>query len=193
MISHKIGQKRARLYILLTNTGSVPTKIIGLYTRAPFNHVSIGFDIKLDRLYSFGRKRMRNPLLGGFVRENTTEGIYAYFRNTYCSIYELDVDLETYKRLKLVIKSFEKDKDKYRYNFIGLLGVIVNRPLKRKHSYFCSEFVATVLVESGVHFFEKHPSLVTPDDFRKIEGIQHIYTGPLNEYNRDVTLELSNI
>ena len=49
------------IYILLTNTGTLFTRVIQTYTRAPYNHASISFDRELTELYSFGRKHPSNP------------------------------------------------------------------------------------------------------------------------------------
>lgn len=52
-------------YILLTDTGTLFTKFIRLYTHQPYNHASIAFTSDLSEIYSFGRKHMRNPFVGG--------------------------------------------------------------------------------------------------------------------------------
>ena len=46
-----------KVYILLTDTGTLFTKSIKTYTKAPYNHASISFDVGLEELYSFGRKK----------------------------------------------------------------------------------------------------------------------------------------
>lgn len=53
------------VYIMLTNTGTLFTKLIQGYTKAPYNHASISFNRELSELYSFGRKHPANPLNGG--------------------------------------------------------------------------------------------------------------------------------
>lgn len=58
-----------QVYILLTNTGSLLTKLIKIYTKKPYNHASIAFDRNLSEVYSFGRKAARNPFIGGFVKD----------------------------------------------------------------------------------------------------------------------------
>jgi len=178
--------RKKTIYIVLTNTGSLPTRIIKAYTRAPYNHVSISFSKDLKELYSFGRKRMRNPLIGGFVKETIDNGIYAYFKDTTCSVYALEVDPKVYYKTKEVIRRFKRNKDKYGYSFIGLLGVIAKRPIEREYTFFCSEFVASVLEEGGLKLFNKPPSLVTPNDFILSINMSPIYVGKLAEYTYNV-------
>lgn len=183
---------KRKIYILLTNTGSIPTKIIQVYTKSPYNHVAISFARDLRRFYSFGRKKYYNPLFGGFVIEGIDSKIYEYFSETTCSIFSLEVDWHTYYRMRRVIKEFEKEKDKYVYSFIGLLGVIAKIPIEREYCYFCSQFVATVLEKSGLNLFNKPPGLVTPNDFLDLKELNHIYTGKLSEYSKEANLSNNN-
>ena len=62
-------ERDVSVFILLTNTGTLFTKVIQSYTKAPYNHASISFDRELSELYSFGRKHPSNPFDGGFVVE----------------------------------------------------------------------------------------------------------------------------
>lgn len=188
MESFKSKSKKRTIYIVLTNTGSVPTRIIQVYTKAPYNHVSISFCKDLRQIYSFGRKKYNNPLWGGFVIESIDGEIYEYFSETTCSIFSLEVDRGVYYRMKKVIKQFEKERDKYVYSFIGLLGVVIKVPIEREYGYFCSQFVATVLEKSGLNLFDKQPGLVTPNDFMNLKELNHIYTGKLSDYPKEISL-----
>ena len=70
-----------KVYILLTDTGTLFTKLIKLYTKKPYNHASISFDLELLEVYSFGRKTARNPFIGGFVKEDVNKGYPANYMN----------------------------------------------------------------------------------------------------------------
>ncbi|MFD2679180.1 hypothetical protein [Bacillus seohaeanensis] len=41
------GMKEKKIYLLFTDTGTLFTKLIKLYTKKPFNHVSLSFDHQL--------------------------------------------------------------------------------------------------------------------------------------------------
>lgn len=171
------------IYILLTYTGSLLSKVIKKYIKCDYTHVSLSLDIDLTELCSFGRLRPTNPFFAGFVKEDIKNGTYAYFTNTKCCLYSIDVDIEQHNRLKEWIHRFRLEKDKYSYNLIGFLGVIINRPIYRRYSYFCSQFVAYILEQSGIKLFDKHPALVTPYDFQTNPRLNKIYEGRLMEYN----------
>ena len=54
-----------KIYILLTDTGTLFTNLIKLYTKKTYNHASISFDSELSEVYSFGRKTAKTHLLAG--------------------------------------------------------------------------------------------------------------------------------
>lgn len=185
--------KKKNIYLLFTDTGSVLNNLIKRYTKAPYNHTSIAFDIELEELYSFGRINPSNPLIAGFVKEDIHSGTFARFEETNFSLYSFEVDERTYNRMIEVIREFERQKEKYRYNFIGLFGVIANRPIERQYAYFCSQFVATVFQRSGIEIFDKPPSLVRPDDFIKSGKLKYLYHGKLKDYNPEHVREIHRI
>ncbi|MGO5066415.1 MULTISPECIES: hypothetical protein [unclassified Clostridium] len=174
--------KHKQVYIVLSLTGSNFGHLIKFYTKEPYSHVSLAFDKDLKEMYSFGRKYPNNPFMAGFVKESLDKGAFLKFKNAECTIYSLDISKENYYKLKEIIEIFKSESNKYRYNLLGILGVIIGYPLETKYKYFCSQFVSHVLIESGVKLFDKPPGLTTPQDFRIYENKKIVYSGKLNEY-----------
>lgn len=175
-------KNKNQIYILLTDTGTVLNRLIKMYTKDPYNHVLIAFDKELNELYSFGRKKHYNPIIGGFVKENIDNVI---FSNAKCAVYCLeDIDDITYLRIREYIKLFELNRDTYRYNFLGLFGIMLNIHIQRCDAFFCSQFVASVFEYSGRPIFDKPCVFVTPGDFVTNANrlFARIYSGNLNEY-----------
>ncbi|MCQ4087887.1 hypothetical protein [Saccharibacillus sp. JS10] len=170
------------IYILLTNTGTLFTKMIQVYTRAPYNHASISFDRELTELYSFGRKNPYNPVDGGFVREDIRTGTFSRYPNTACVIYKIEVSEREEAKMRRVLNVFIRSREKYLYNLLGIVGVALKEPVEFSNSYFCSQFVAEILHRSGIKIWNKLPALVTPDDFRQSERMELIYEGLLKSY-----------
>ncbi|MBY0147392.1 hypothetical protein [Neobacillus niacini] len=171
-----------QVYILLTNTGSLLTKMIKLYTKKPYNHASIAFDHNLSEVYSFGRKTARNPFIGGFVKEDVRNGL---FKQADCALYSITVSDDQIQKMKHYLQDIEARKKQYRYNFLGLFGVMLNKPLKRKNAFFCSQFVAFVLKESAIMDFEKPLALIAPHDLQCVPAVQLVYEGKLKAYLND--------
>ncbi|MEM5591749.1 hypothetical protein AAHH67_08270 [Niallia circulans] len=65
-----------KVYIILTDTGTLFTRCIKFFTRKPHNHASISFDPQLNEVYSFGRRKPSNPFIGGFVKENVQHSFF---------------------------------------------------------------------------------------------------------------------
>ncbi|CQR58933.1 hypothetical protein JI735_07610 [Paenibacillus sonchi] len=170
------------VFILLTNTGTLFTKLIQGYTKAPYNHASIAFDRELKELYSFGRKNPSNPLNGGFVHEDLRTGTFSKYPDTTCVIYELHVSEREVEKMRRVLHVFIRSRQKYLYNMLGVIGIALKEPVEFSNSYFCSQFVAEILDRSGIKLWNKLPALVTPDDFRQSDRLELIYQGKLREY-----------
>ena len=179
---YKDAMMSQKIYILLSDTGTLFTKSIKKYTKAPYNHASLAFDEELNDMYSFGRKKPGNPLNGGFVKEDVLTGTYRRYPKTTCVIYELNVTERDVHKMKRLLKIFIRNKQRFLYNILGVLGVSINEPIEFSNSYFCSQFVAEVLHRSGIQLWDKLPALVTPDDFRKCERLLLIYEGKLFDY-----------
>ena len=180
--------KEKKVYILLSDTGTMLTRLIKSYTKKPYNHASIAFDAELIEVYSFGRKTAKNPFIGGFVREDIHSEL---FRQSDCAIYSLNISNAEFQKMYQYIQEIASKKEEYRYNFIGLFGVLFKIPIKRKNAFFCSQFVASVLKESKIiNYEEEDISLVKPSDFTHLANIQLMYEGGLKDYqNRGIINE----
>lgn len=171
------------VYILLTYTGTLFSKIIKRYIREPYTHVSIAFDKDLNELYSFGRKIPTNPLIAGFVKENINAGVYDIYKDTTYALYSLKITETQYRKLRNLITKFKASQDKSGYNLIGLIGIVCGIPINRENHFFCSQFIAALLKESDVKIFKKEPGLIGPSDFRNSKHLKFIDSGVLKEYN----------
>ena len=176
------------IFLVYSANNSLLSKAIQCYTKETYNHVSIALDKDLDNTYSFGRKKMSNPLIGGFVKENFWD---PFFSSSQCSIYSLEVTLEQYERITSILNYFNRNKDLYKYNFIGLLALSLDYRLEREHAFFCSEFVATLLSESGAASFEKENHFITPQDLLNLGGLNKIYEGQMIHYLTETTASQS--
>lgn len=168
-----------KIYVVLTDTGTWFTKLIKCFTKKPLNHTSLSFDKHLYDVYSFGRKNPKNPFFGGFVKENM-RGIL--FKKAACAVYSLDITESQFQRIKEFLLDVEYEKEKYRYNLLGLIYVLFHKECDRKYAYFCSEFVATALSRGGIMINNKSVHLTRPSDFAECSDLELVYEGPLSAY-----------
>ncbi|MHA0857179.1 hypothetical protein [Paenibacillus sp. CMAA1364] len=167
------------VYVLLTDTGTLLTKTIKWFTKDPLNHASIAFDRELTQVYSFGRKNPSNPFFAGFVKEDMNGD---FFRDATCAVYSCKVTAQEYDNIRNQILHMELNHDQYKYNLIGMFGLLLNIQIKRDKTYFCSQFVATVFETSGVRLVNKCSSFATPGDFVHTSQLELIYAGDLRPY-----------
>jgi hypothetical protein len=170
------------VYIVLSQTRTYPARVIKLYTHEPYAHASIAFDEDLEEMYSFARRGLYNPFNAGFIREHIDKGVFGRFTTTECSIYRLRITNQQYISLRREIDRFNQNKNSYSYNYLGLIGAALNIPIRSKQRYFCSQFVAYVLEQSGIYLFEKTYALVKPRDIRVNPNLETIYQGRLSQY-----------
>lgn len=178
----KNNEKTKCVYIVISKTDTLPSHVIKMWTKEPYAHTSLAMDIELNEMYSFARKKLRNPFDCGFISEDITKGVFGRDTGTTCRVARLWITADQYKRLVKILDKFKEDRAFYKYNYLGIFGVMFNRAVERKYNYFCSQFVYYVLDKAGVEMFNKKPGLARPEDFRVWKEMELIYEGKLNEY-----------
>ena len=169
-----------QIYIVLTNTGTVLSKIIRAYTKDEFAHVSISLDKELQEMYSFGRLNPYNAFVGGFIHEYIDKGTFNRFHNTKAKITCLDIEDEKYEMIRKLIIYFDKEKNKFKFNIWGLLGVGFNIKYKKENYFYCAEFVQYIFEKSNIDF--ELPKYIRPENFKDLPGQKVIFKGFLREY-----------
>lgn len=176
-------EKKRSLYILLTDTGTWLSRLIKWYTGEPYNHASLAFDLHLADVYSFGRKYENNPFVGGFVKENMSSPLFLDARReTTCALYEIEVSGNAYEQIDQCVQSMERERHRFKYNALGLLGIVLRKKIRRSNAYFCSQFVTEMFRAGGIDLVGKCPEFTTPGDLRRGAGIKLMYEGLLSGY-----------
>ncbi len=171
------------IFIIQMHTGTLPSIIIKYFTKYEYSHVLLATDISFKKMYSFGRKKLYNPLNAGFVIEDINGNFFKRFSKTTCRIYRLTIPTKKYNKVIELLNDFESNEHIYKYDIIGLVFKLISFPLKRENHYVCTQFVAEILKKADIHDFHKSTALVKPRDFENINSIKEIYTGLLKEKN----------
>lgn len=175
------------IYILLTRTTSVPSRLIGRFTGEPFTHVSLSFDGGLTVLYSFARRYTRLPLPAGLTEERLDRGFYGTQGNIPCALLRLEVTDHIYYRARTKVLHMLQCRKDYTYSILGLLFCSLHIPLEFRNRYFCSQFVGKILSDSGALALPKPASLLHPSDFYDLDCLHVLYCGGLRNL-RDLVL-----
>ena len=167
------------VYIVLTATGTWFSRTIKWVTKAPLNHASLSFDRELKDVYSFGRKKLSNPIFAGFVQENFADPFY---EDAPCAVYRLRVGENGRAEMRSLVNEMKRHPDRYRYHLLGLIGVLIRRRIPRENAYFCSHFVASLLERGDCRPVDKPSYFVTPADFESALEADQIYRGTVSGY-----------
>lgn len=167
------------IYILLTRTRTLNSRLIHAATCDEYTHVAIALDPELKELYSFARLYAYAPLPAGFVQENLQTAVYARNKKANCMLYQMAVADEQYDFICTRINQMKESKDTYHYSVLGLLLCKMDFAHERYSHMFCSQFVSRLLEEAGAVILPKPSSLMRPIDFTRLSGLHCCYKGTI--------------
>ena len=170
------------IYIVVSQTGTMLSRILKLATGAKYNHASVSYDDSLKTMYSFGRLNPYNPFFGGFVRESTEHGTFKRFRDTEAVVISIPVDAAMRDRLREDLLRMYGRKTRYHYNYIGLFAASLGIPVEISNSFYCSEFVRYILRRHSLIGENALGGVIKPIDFLKLSGGKIVYRGKLREF-----------
>lgn len=179
-------EKLYPVYIMLVHSGTAVSNVIKKVSHSEYSHASISFDSSMSKMYSFARKDPKNPFIGGFRYESIGKGFYEKKEVPY-GVYVVPCTEDQIKRMKKRLAYFEKNQEKFTFDFVGLVtnyAGIVNNPA---YSWFCSRFVADILNAGSPEgkVYVPEPSLQDPDDFKRAVFARYVTSGNnLMEYNQ---------
>lgn len=170
------------IYLILTRSESVPSRLIGHFTNEPFTHVSISFDPASAVMVSFARRYPHLPLPAGLVEEHMDGGFYRNQGNIPCAVLKLEVDESTYWRAKDRVDGMLVRRREYRYSVLGLLACRMGIEAEIPGHYFCSQFVAEILEDTCHVKLPCPPSLMHPADYLEMDCFRCEFCGGLRDY-----------
>ena len=157
-----MSNQNKQLYIVISQTGTLLSRILKQITGAEYNHASISLSRDLERMYSFGRRHPYNPFWGGFVIESLRTGTFKRFSET-----------------KVLVLSVSVTEEQHAFHIVW----------KQESCYYCSEFVGELLTKSRVDGTEQlRSSIIQPMQFLRVPHTL-LYCGKLREYVSDTCSE----
>ena len=175
----------AHLYIVLTNSGTIPGRMVQRVTHFPYGHAMLSFTPDCDRMYSFGRRRVHSLLNGGFVEERRDGPFFTAFSDTTCQILCLNVTEAQRAEVRKQIDHFLANQQLYNYDYFGFFLRYFRMKRTFERRFVCSHFVAEMLERAGIYHFPQGVMLVRPGDFWRIPGFRCICEGKLADLPRN--------
>ena len=168
------------IYILLTRSGTLLSKLVYSVTGANYTHASLAFDEDLSCLYSSTRKNGYTMFPAGPSREYLDRGVFRLRPEAPCALYALEVSEEAYIRARRRANHMMAHGKLYRFNVLGLVLCALHIRWQRRRHYFCSKFVGEVLEKSGALELPKDSTLMHPNDYTQLGQLRCVYQGQLS-------------
>lgn len=169
------------IYILLTRSTTIVSRVVYFVTRDTYTHVSISFEQELQPLYSSGRKNGSTIFPAGPCVEYFHRGYLKKHSDIPCAVYKLEVSDEAYYRAKKEVEKVMKKADEYHFNILGLFLCHLNIKFQRERKFFCSQFVSEVLKRSYAVELPKDPTLMKPSDYMELPQLLCCFRGYIRE------------
>ena len=164
------------VYILLTKTSSILSRLIGWLTRAAYTHAALSMDDEFEEMYSFTRLNPRYILPAGLAREDLRRGLYRARKDPPCRVYRLRLTQEEYDRMREHVREMYGERRRYHYNYLGVAANYFGKTYTSPHRFFCSEFVATMVADANPNAVICPPR-TRPIDFTSMAGLECVYEG----------------
>ncbi len=177
-----IHNDKQQIYIVISQTGTILSRILKAITGAEYNHVSLCMNENLESMYSFGRRYAYFPFYGGFVVESINHGTFRRFKNTEAIILSINVDSDIKLQMTEFVNEMIDNRKFYHYNYAGLFLAAVHIVKKKHNRYYCSEFVRDFLQKFNIEGAEDMSPIVQPIHFLNIPYTDIIYKGRLQDY-----------
>ncbi|WP_297435794.1 hypothetical protein [uncultured Clostridium sp.] len=174
-----------KINLCLTFSGTVYARLIRLVTKDKYTHISLALEEDKNVWYSMGRKGKNRFWVVRFQVENVRERFTEWFPKTELMILEKEVSDEVYYKVLAILEKYSEDTTKY--NYLGVLGATVNKPIEHKNRYFCSELVANILNEVEALDIKQPAVLTRPMDFLADESYVKKYEGDVYGYLRNIS------
>lgn len=181
------------IYILLTRSGTLLSKLVYAVTGASYTHASMAFDEELNCLYSSIRKNGYTMFPAGPSKEYLNKGVFRLRGDAPCALYALDVTDEAYVRARRRAEHMMARGELYRFNTLGLILCALHIRWQRRRHYFCSQFVSEVLQKSGALDLPKPSTLMHPSDYAELPQLRCLYRGTLADLPQRQSMEMGEV
>lgn len=156
--------------VLITKRTDRFSKLIYWLTGRKYTHASIRLDGMGESFYSFTSKGFCREPFRWLTGRKMVSGV----------LYRLEVSGEVYVNAETTLKHFLQNRKHYRYSLLGAILCLLHIPCKFKNLYFCSQFVAELLVSSGAVDLKRKASTYLPNTLdRELRECPTLYEAEL--------------
>lgn len=186
-IKQNLTGKKPMYLVSLSSPRTEFSKAIMAYTDSAYYHVSVSLQAGLGNLYSFMSPAAAGGAWepgGGFCSDSIKR-----YRAEGCSILVSCVLLseKDYRVLLDTLSELMEHQEETQYDYQGLVRYIIGkREEDNPFCMFCSQFVASLLVKTGIGGIGKEPCFTSPQDIAALgaeSGVYRLYEGEARLYS----------
>lgn len=152
-----------KVNILLTKYSDWISNIVYVLCGRGYTHASISLEENADIYYSFNYH--------GFAVETVNKHRKRGVRKSKCIRFEISD--QSYDNIRQMIHEIEQEKSTYKYTRLGVLCCILHIPFHANKRYFCSQFVAELLENSGAIQLSRPSYYILPNHFVSLMVNKH--------------------
>lgn len=143
--------------VLLTKYDDWASVLISFISGAGYTHASLALDDASGVYYSFNYRGFCTETLEKHRRHGAIKS----------AALQISVSDAAYERLAQLLVRFRSGRSRLRYTRFGAFCCALGIPFRWKRHYFCSQFVAELLENSGAVPLKRPPELFLPNHFCK--------------------------
>lgn len=177
-------EEKGRLYFLLVNTQTIVSKMISAVTNAPYTHISVAFDEKLEEIFSF------NVDVNG-MKQEILEKTYAL--KNRMSVYFIELPKSVIQQIRDRVHEMFKHSKRYTYDMVSIAKFLIPRKVReymgietsdeKRESFICSQFASWLLLAHNIKLFSRKDNmLLAPYDFMKSRVTKLYFRGTVEGF-----------
>lgn len=132
------------IYVVLVKALTGLGKFARLTSKYEYTHIAVCLDEKLDKFYTFSRKKHYSPFDCGYMIESLD--CYAFGKNkkVKLKVFKIPVSSKNKKEIEEYIKNISNDS-KYIFNFFSMITMSIFHGFKIYKSHNCMSFVSKII------------------------------------------------
>ena len=132
------------IYVVLVKALTGLGKFARLTNKYEYTHIAVCLDEKLDKFYTFSRKKHYSPFDCGYMIESLD--CYAFGKNkkVKLKVFKIPVSSKNKKEIEEYIKNISNDS-KYIFNFFSMITMSIFHGFKIYKSHNCMSFVSKII------------------------------------------------
>jgi len=140
----KTEKQNNYIYVVLVKALTGLGKFARLTSKYEYTHIAVCLDEKLDKFYTFSRKKHYSPFDSGYMVE--TLDCYAFGKHpeVKLKVFKVPVSKNDKKKIEKYIENISKDSE-YVFNFFSMITMSIFHGFKIYKAHNCMSFVSKIV------------------------------------------------